>query len=1008
MRVVLKFISFLAIIMIFLISTIAGLLHLNRETIYQRLINYFTQETNGELAYSQLSLNPFAQFPGISITLKDVSFALDTDSIRRAPAEEILQLEKLHLAFDILELMKGNVDVKKVRLENGLINLVQYEDSSFNVQRVLDRKAPDTISVVDEDDAVGPSISIALDDLLLRDIALLIDRKPIGQQQRITLSKAKLSFNYLSDSIQCSLDTDLLLNDGFKLGAVRLAEEPLKLDTDFIFDVAKKQLHVHTGDLGFRNARLQLSGMIDFADKKVDISFASSDEDLGLARLLLTSQGFDHIRKGNLFLNGTIQGNYNGSRPRIDVSFGANDFTVKIPKTDKSIEDLNLLGRFASGNLADLSLASLWIDTLHATMPDGHLRASIDYQNFVSPTLTYSLDLKTSIDNLDQVFALGSIKSLRGSLALKDQFRGKKLENEWIDRTGNANLSLELDSISLSIPDIAEVDLIDGTLGGSIDSITIEELKILTDYTDLQINGEVKHIRDLFFDLGHDVEADLEIASANFDFPSFWSFKPKLSRSFPYVINDLLIEVTFATNYRRLTEHRSVPDLTFEVHHLNATVPKLLPSFTLSNGTFDLRDGFEGSDHFHFKDFTLEIGESRSQIDFELFDFDTPMDSMRVDLAFTNIDPKQLAFREPSDSNVAGGLIDGKLCIRTKQSTEKEYQFDRITLEAKSLRYVSDTDTLELASLSADANSIQFKPSENPLASLSTQLNLDLVDLRSKWLNKPNLSYEVSVEEGVYKVTPVESSIFGKIGKGTYTLSPFADPLKLQFDYVVNQYAVEDFISGFYEEPMVSGLANLELHLTTFGQEKEALFKNLEGSIDLNGENLTVYGLDMDRIIRKFERTQKFNLLDFSSLVLAGPVGIAISKGSNYLNLLRLKAEDSTLVNELSSKWEIKGGRCTIVDVAFATYENRIAGQGWVDFESDSLDIQVAALDRDSCPIISQRMGGSRLNPKMDGIKVIPTIMAPLTSLFSAISGKDCDVFYTGRINHPQKKRKNE
>jgi hypothetical protein len=42
----------------------------------------------------------------------------------------------------------------------------------------------------------------------------------------------------------------------------------------------------------------------------------------------------------------------------------------------------------------------------------------------------------------------------------------------------------------------------------------------------------------------------------------------------------------------------------------------------------------------------------------------------------------------------------------------------------------------------------------------------------------------------------------------------------------------------------------------------------------------------------------------------------------------------------------------------------------------------------------------------MGKVKVVGTVLAPVTNLVDDVTGKDCDVFYNGSVEHPKDKSK--
>ena len=95
-------------------------------------------------------------------------------------------------------------------------------------------------------------------------------------------------------------------------------------------------------------------------------------------------------------------------------------------------------------------------------------------------------------------------------------------------------------------------------------------------------------------------------------------------------------------------------------------------------------------------------------------------------------------------------------------------------------------------------------------------------------------------------------------------------------------------------------------------------------------------------------------------------------------------------------------GRCNIEieDVAFATLENRIAATGWLNMKSDSLDVMIGVIEESGCTIIDQRIYGKSESPEYGKVKVIKTLLSPVTKFLNRIVAKDCEVFMMELCNN--------
>ena len=200
---------------------------------------------------------------------------------------------------------------------------------------------------------------------------------------------------------------------------------------------------------------------------------------------------------------------------------------------------------------------------------------------------------------------------------------------------------------------------------------------------------------------------------------------------------------------------------------------------------------------------------------------------------------------------------------------------------------------------------------------------------------------------------------------------------------------------------------NLEIELVLIGDNWDEIIKSLDGSIILYGENLTFYGLDLDKVIERFKRSQRFTLADVGAVVLMGPAGILVTKGSEFASLIVLNSGEQSQVIQLSSIWSAKKGQISLDDVAFTTNMNRMAAKGSIDLVQDSLDIQIALIDKNGCAVFIQTMAGNIEDPESGKLKIARSLFAPVKNLFNSTTGHDCEVFYDGTVKQPEEKKKN-
>jgi len=133
--------------------------------------------------------------------------------------------------------------------------------------------------------------------------------------------------------------------------------------------------------------------------------------------------------------------------------------------------------------------------------------------------------------------------------------------------------------------------------------------------------------------------------------------------------------------------------------------------------------------------------------------------------------------------------------------------------------------------------------------------------------------------------------------------------------------SLEYFVQKFYKKKFMEGTINYTLDIRTKGATLAQAKENLSGEIEITGDSLRLYGIDIDNVLKKYEKSQNFNLTDVGAVLIAGPVGLAITKGTDFASLatINFKSSQQTKIKTLLTKWKLENRILTAEDVAFST-----------------------------------------------------------------------------------------
>jgi len=210
-----------------------------------------------------------------------------------------------------------------------------------------------------------------------------------------------------------------------------------------------------------------------------------------------------------------------------------------------------------------------------------------------------------------------------------------------------------------------------------------------------------------------------------------------------------------------------------------------------------------------------------------------------------------------------------------------------------------------------------------------------------------------------------------------------------------------DFIKGTYD-----AVYNFSFTIPDSALE----IKSISGNAQVTSIDALIRGVNLDKMIKTFKRTQNFSFKDVGSVLVFGPWGLAISKGGDYAGLALLSEKDSSKIELLYCEMNIDSGKVRINDLAFRTSKNRIALSGGIDFPAGEYDhFSYALVDPNGCAIIREEFDGPFEKVSNKDLNYAKMLMSPLTNLISGTSSlivdKKCEWTYGGKVDAPQKKK---
>ncbi len=294
------------------------------------------------------------------------------------------------------------------------------------------------------------------------------------------------------------------------------------------------------------------------------------------------------------------------------------------------------------------------------------------------------------------------------------------------------------------------------------------------------------------------------------------------------------------------------------------------------------------------------------------------------------------------------------------------------------------------------------------LARLSLSGQFACSELRGRETTVSDLRFSLEATDGVFDFKPVTMRVAGGQGSGSLRMDHSAAVPVLHLEYSLSKFRVEEFLKGLPRGMSVSGSMDFTTTLSMRGRTGAELRRSATGEMSLSGKDLALAGVDIDKAFAKYESSQSFNLFDVSAVLLAGPLGLLVTKGYEFSSLAA-QAGGSTRIRTVVSRWKVEKGVAHARDVAMATAENRLALHGGLDFVDDEFDeVFVALVDSNGCARVRQRIRGPFGKPVLEKPGALASLAGPVANLLGKAgellpgTRSKCEVFYSGSVAPPR------
>lgn len=216
------------------------------------------------MVFQDISLSIFAHFPSISIKLNNLSYYEYPQDSTNNDELPIASIEEIYVAFNVIDLIGGKINVPKVSIAGGSINIVTYADSSINLFNAFGKEKPGSITVTEDIPSLvtdknyesipevkdslesykSSKIDLSVDGLTIQNIKLSCINPALKRNSSFKINELNASFIYREKRILSELNTDIDIEYVRFPERIILNENHINLKTSLSFDEENNNIEI--------------------------------------------------------------------------------------------------------------------------------------------------------------------------------------------------------------------------------------------------------------------------------------------------------------------------------------------------------------------------------------------------------------------------------------------------------------------------------------------------------------------------------------------------------------------------------------------------------------------------------------------------------------------------------------------------------------------------------------------------------------------------------------------
>jgi hypothetical protein len=453
------------------------------------------------LAVGEVDFSLLYHFPLATIEFNDLVMLnkYTEELLVQEQVDTVASISKLYAAVDIVELIRGNILVKKIEIENANVKYLVDSLGASNFDFLLKAPEKDSLNIEEADTTVVQGV-YALEELTLSNIDMVYVDDYMNFAGHLLIPELTVNGEFASGGYAAETDGELVIQsvhyEDFYLE--ELKHSSLTFNVTALNDTIK----VDEMQLNAAGSVIDASGLIVQGDSiYADINFSGKEIDIAKHVALLPQKILKEYKLnkigGILALSGTSKGYITpNSVPQFNIDASIKDGLVYYDVYPE-VNNVSLSVNVSSGYATGLDAATVNVKQFHAQTAQSNIDLSAMIQNFEKLQYDLVLDVKTNLSELKPFVPDSLVKSMSGIVKAKLSTSGilpDSITEEFTEYALNrTQLDIALNDLHVEKDSIPAIRGLSGDFSYRPGKLNVHDFKVvIPDYKINIIDGYVQ------------------------------------------------------------------------------------------------------------------------------------------------------------------------------------------------------------------------------------------------------------------------------------------------------------------------------------------------------------------------------------------------------------------------------------------------------------------------------------------------------------------------------------